>query len=114
MIEKYSFGKIVINGRIYTNDVIICPDKVIEKWWRKSVHYLNIEDIQNTIERENPQIVVIGTGKFALMKVSPDVKNYLKHKEIEYYIKSSGKAVEIYNKKKEDTDKAIGAFHLTC
>ena len=114
MIEKYEFGEMVIDGTCYSNDVIICPNTVRGDWWRKSGHYLQLEDIQKVILEEEPEIVIIGTGKFGVMKVSPEVKKYLKDTEIDYVITSSGKAVEIYNKKREKTDRIIGAFHLTC
>ncbi|MEJ2628136.1 MAG: MTH938/NDUFAF3 family protein [bacterium] len=114
MIEQYDFGKIVIDGISYTNDVIICPDQVRGDWWRKSGHYLQIEDIQKVILEEEPEIVIIGTGKFGVMKVSPEVKKYLADQGIDYVITSSGKAVKMYNKKREKTDRIIGAFHLTC
>lgn len=114
MIEKYNFGEMVINGNTYTNDVIIGPDKVRGDWWRKSGHYLQLEDIKDVIEAEEPEIVIIGTGKFGRMRVSPEVKKYLENKGIDYFIKSSGKASDIYNEKRGKTDKVVGAFHLTC
>ena len=114
MIENYDFGKIVIDGISYTNDVIICADKVKGDWWRKSGHYLQLVDIKDVIEEEEPELVVIGTGKFGVMRVSPEVKQYLENKGIDYVMKSSGKAVDIYNQNRQKTDKVVGAFHLTC
>ncbi len=114
MIEKYDFGKIVIDGVTYTKDVIICPEQVRKDWWRKSGHYLQLEDIKNIIDEEKPEIVIIGTGKFGVMRVSDDVRQYLDNHGIEYFIQSSGKAVEIYNEKRDVMSKVVGAFHLTC
>jgi hypothetical protein len=39
-IESYRFGEIVIDGRRYSNDVIIYPDRVDGKWWREEGHSL--------------------------------------------------------------------------
>lgn len=114
MIEQYGFGKIVIDGKVYTHDVIICPDRVIENWWRKSGHYLQLEDIEDTIKKRNMNMVVIGTGKFGLMKVAPEVEDYFKYQQILFFIQPSGKAVRIFNQKSKETDSVIGAFHLTC
>jgi hypothetical protein len=38
MIEKYSFGKIVVNGVTYTNDIKIVQGRVVSEWWRKKGH----------------------------------------------------------------------------
>jgi len=40
MIESYKFGEILIDGVTYTSDVIIYPDSVDFKWWRKEGHLL--------------------------------------------------------------------------
>ncbi|MDL1969074.1 MAG: hypothetical protein LWW97_11200 [Deltaproteobacteria bacterium] len=38
MIESYSFGSIVVDGRKFISDLIIYPDGRIEaSWWRKSL-----------------------------------------------------------------------------
>lgn len=35
MINSYDFGRIVVDGKAYTSDVIIFPDRVNSYWWRK-------------------------------------------------------------------------------
>lgn len=42
MIEKYSFGKIVVNGAAYANDIKIVQGRVIPDWWRKKGHSISI------------------------------------------------------------------------
>jgi len=44
--------------------------------------------------------------------VADEVKKELESAGIEYYIEKSSKAVEIFNK--IDSEKKVGAFHLTC
>ena len=39
-IDRYAFGNIVIDGKAYTKDVIIFPDRVYSPWWRKDGHFL--------------------------------------------------------------------------
>jgi len=50
MIEKYSSGKIVVNGVIYTNDIKIIQGLVVSDWWKKKGHSVDIEDIQDILE----------------------------------------------------------------
>jgi len=39
-IEAYRFGRISIDGRAYTGDLIICPDGIRTDWWRPEGHSL--------------------------------------------------------------------------
>jgi len=108
-IESYSFGKIIIDGKIYTEDVII-SDK-IESWWRKESHQVYPKDIQGII-REKPDLLIIGTGAYGAMKVNEETKEILKQNNIEFVSVKTEEACRIFN---ETTDKkVIAALHLTC
>ena len=52
MIEKYSFGSIVVDGKQYTSDIKIIDGVVIPNWWRKEGHSLCREDIEDIIEEK--------------------------------------------------------------
>ncbi len=45
MINSYRFGKIVVNGRNYSSDVIVFPDRIQGSWWRHKGHELSLKDI---------------------------------------------------------------------
>lgn len=78
MIESYDFGVIVINGKRYTSDVIVFPERVMDSWWRKEGHRLYAEDLKEILEHEpRPEVLVVGTGYHGLVKVSPEVKKAL-------------------------------------
>ena len=112
IINSYSFGNITIDGKNYRSDVIIFPDKINSKWWRKSGHLLSNEDI-GEILKYKPEMLIIGTGASGLMKVDQKVKDKLNSLGIGFIIKKTTEAVEEYNKL-EKKDKIICAFHLTC
>ena len=114
MIDSYSFGRIRIDRTIYTKDVIILPDRIQDNWWRKEGHLLQLVDIRTAVDEADPEIVVVGKGKFGLMKISSEVKEYLKDKNIGLHAEKSNKAVEIYNQLTESGKRVLGAFHLTC
>ncbi|MBN2134270.1 MAG: hypothetical protein JW737_00920 [Acidobacteria bacterium] len=111
-IDKYQFGKMVIDGNAYTSDLIIYPDKVESSWWRKQGHLLQPEDIEDVFVLK-PELIIIGTGFFGLMKVSDEVINKVKKEYIELVMGKSGKAVKIFNGMADDK-KTIAMFHLTC
>jgi len=112
MIESYNFGQIVIDGKRYTSDVIIFPDRVKGDWWRKEGHQLSIEDIQDIL-KEKPDILVVGTGYAGLMKISPETRERLQSEGIRLIAENTRKACKTYNQLSESR-KVIAALHLTC
>jgi hypothetical protein len=113
MIESYSFGSIVVDGRKFTSDLIIYPDGNIQSsWWRISGHRLASEDIAELINSE-PEVIIAGTGSSGLMKPEKELEKILQQKGIEFISLLTRKAVKIYNDL--SSTKNVGAcFHLTC
>lgn len=113
MIENYSFGQMLINGKIYNSDLIIFKDHIYGSWWRKEGHNLCINDIKEIINKK-PNVLIIGTGYSGLMQVSKELIENIKSSGIKQVIvKKTGDACNEYNKlcKKENI---VAAFHLTC
>ena len=114
MIDAYQFGNIVIDGIPYTKDVIITTSGVQADWWRKEGHKLQLEDIQSVIDAARPKSLVVGTGKFGILKVNDSVKDYLESRKINLHAEPTDKAIKIYNRLVLIEKKVVGAFHLTC
>jgi len=112
VIESYTFGRMVIDGHPYTSDLIIFPDKINDSWWRISGHSVCLKDME-VVFKEEPEILIIGTGYSGLMKVEEEVKSFAQSKGIELIIHKTEKAVQSFNALSVQK-KAIGAFHLTC
>ena len=111
-IEDYRFGEIVIDGKSYTTDVIIYPDRVDSNWWRREGHELRVEDIEEVI-KEKPDLIIVGTGSPGFMKVLPQTSKRLKEEAIELVVKPTHEACKIFNKL-ESTKKVVACLHLTC
>lgn len=111
-VDSYSFGNIVINGKTYTSDVIIYKDRVDSSWWRKEGHKLQIVDIEDII-KSRPDILIVGTGAYGVMKVPEETIDYIKSKGIELYIYTTSEAVKQFNIL-QDKKNVIAALHLTC
>ncbi|MDW8045350.1 MAG: Mth938-like domain-containing protein [Nitrososphaerota archaeon] len=111
-IDSYEFGKIVIDGKEYRSDVIIYPDRVDSKWWRKVGHELCIDDIKDIIN-EKPEVLVVGTGYNGYMKVLPETKKFLESRGVELIVEKTTSACEIYNQLSR-SKKVVAALHLTC
>ncbi|MFZ6017011.1 MAG: Mth938-like domain-containing protein [Nitrospirota bacterium] len=111
-IEHYSFGRIIIDGKTYTADVIIYPGRVDSSWWRKEGHCLQVVDLNDVINAK-PDILIIGTGHSGVMQIPKETITYLESKGIEVHVARTEKAVEMFNKL-QNGKIVIAAFHLTC
>jgi len=111
-IDHYSFGKLIINGKTYTSDVIIYPGRVDSSWWRKEGHYLRASDITGVFD-SRPDVLIVGTGYSGIMVVPEVTIRFVRSKGIEVLVEKTEKAVALYNKlAKEKT--VVAALHLTC
>ena len=109
-ISDYQFGKIVIQGKTYTKDVILLGKKVIPNWWRDKGHLLSKEDLKKVFEYD-PDLLIIGTGHSGNMTVPKELQDELKYETL---IQQTTSAVKSYNEKLKKDKKIAGAFHLTC
>ena len=109
MIEDYSFGRIVIKGKVYTSDIIIHGNTILN-WWRIQGHLLSPEDLTAIVE-EPPETLVVGTGAYGRMKIPEKTVTFIEDLSITLIGEKTGKAVEIFNTIPE---KKAAALHITC
>ncbi len=112
MIDSYDFGRIVINGKRYSSDLIVFPDKVRDGWWRKEGHRLHVEDLKDVLEVK-PEVLVVGTGYSGLMRVPPETRRYVESEGIEFVAQKTAEACETFNRLVKSR-KVVAALHLTC
>lgn len=112
MIESYSFGRIVIDGRAYTSDVIVYPDHVQDDWRRKAGHRLDPDDLKGLLEQE-ARMVIVGTGSSGLVRVPPETLEFLESEGFEVLVQRTDQACETYNRLSEQ-GAVVAALHLTC
>lgn len=113
MIEKYSFGKIIINGLTYRDDIKIVRGHVVTDWWRQRGHEVHLEDIKDILTA-GPDILVIGKGGPGFMHVMPDLKEYLKENGIQLIEEKTTKAVKTFDRMYGEGQNVAAGFHLTC
>jgi hypothetical protein len=113
MITEFSFGRIVVNGKIYTDDIKIIDGKVISDWWRKKGHRVDLEDISDILEAQ-PDILVIGRGTPGLLKSTASLREYLASSHIELIEKKTPKAIAAFNQLFQGGRKVAAGFHISC
>jgi len=112
IIDSYQFGLLVVNGKRYSSDIIIFPDRVRGDWWTKRGHQLCFDDIAEIIA-ENPEVLVVGTGESGGMRVLPEVKESLDAQGIKLIVETTDKACNTYNQLCH-SQKVVAALHITC
>lgn len=112
MIEGYSFGRVTVDGRVHTADVIVLPSRVIAGWWRKDGHRLTPEDVEDVLAAR-PACLVVGTGASGLMEVLPETARLLEDRGIRVIAQPTAEAVDTYNRLRGD-GRTAACLHLTC
>ena len=112
-ISEYKFGKIAIENRTYTSDVIISPEQVIDSWWRKQGHNLDVADLDDIVKAK-PDMLIIGTGYYGRMQVPDETRQYLQEQGIKVRQAKTGDAVAEFNALQKECARIVAALHLTC
>lgn len=112
-ITAYRFGRLSTDEQTYDKDLLLTADKTFPNWWRKEGHKLYWQDIAPFIEETGPEILIVGQGKFGLMKVMPEVTEKLSLKNIALFAAKTDRAVQEFNRIWRQK-KVLAAFHLTC
>ena len=112
-IDHYTFGRIGVGGREYDADIIIFPDHIQERWWRRQGHRLAQEDLETVIAKA-PQLLVIGTGYYGRMQVPEETLATLRAEGIEVRVSKTSDAVAEFNRLQRDCARIVAALHLTC
>lgn len=117
MIEKVEFGKISIDGKEYSHDVILYPSGKIEKrkkWISKekhgTSHKLDPEELREYL-KEDFEVLVVGTGIYGMLSLLPESRKLVERKEI--IEKPTPEAAKLFNELRKKR-KTLGIFHITC
>ena len=113
-IDAYEFGRMTINGKTFSTDLIIYPDERIRAdWWRRQGHELVPEDIEALLEAA-PDRLIIGTGANGRMSVSGNVITLCRERDIGIEMLPTHDAAKRFNEAAEEVPAVAACFHLTC
>ncbi len=112
-IDSYKFGRIVIDGKRYANDLIILPDRLKTDWWREKGHVFGLRDCEEIFAAE-PDFIVFGLGAYTLVKLSQDLLDEIRERRLKYAALDTKEACGLYNEKAEAGIRTVAALHLTC
>jgi hypothetical protein len=111
-IVDYKFGRIVVDGAAYTQDIIIFPDRVQENWWREAGHSVSVGDLE-TIFKAKPSHLILGLGTASKVQIPAETMTAIMEADIDVTALPTGEACYLYNEMK-DRERVIAGLHLTC
>ncbi len=112
-IDDYAFGRITIDGRVYTEDLFLSATGVSTGWWRKAGHSLCPEDLPQ-IREQRPDLLIIGCGASSALSVPPATRDWIKNQGIELAAVATPQACELFNRRVLESTAVMAGFHLTC
>jgi len=111
------FGKIVIDGKTYNQDILIDVNgKLIARTNISMQYYGNHhtvcrEEVKELIEEQKPEYLIIGTGQFGACRLEESIPKICERNKIRLIMKKTPEAINEYNK---ITGKKLALFHITC
>lgn len=115
MIQEYKFGSITIDGKNYCHDVEIRWTGEVLPWQRKESHLIEPADLERGL-KENPEMIILGTGANGRLKVPEAIPQLLEEKGIKLVINLTEEAVKTFNLLdcQKEKPRIIAFLHLTC
>ena len=117
-INSTKFGEITINGKKY-GQVLIVGNVVFERDEERlrelfgTTHQIGDWEIESLL-KENPEIVIIGTGQEGVLKPEKDFLEQMERVKVEVITAITPKAIEIYNEETEKGKQVNALIHTTC
>lgn len=115
-IESTEFGKIVVDGKEYNEDIVISANgnviyrQGISQSKYRTSHIICKEEIASLLQ-DGPRVIVIGTGQYGACRLEKGVEEEVKKQEVKLLMEKTLKATHLFN---NVNDRKAGLFHLTC
>lgn len=117
VIKSTTFGTISVEEITYDHDIIIKLNGSVEKRKKKlskavygTSHTVSLDEIRY-LHEEGTEGMIVGSGQYGVLELSPEAKTYLEEQQCELTILPTPKAMVEWNRK---AGKYIGLFHITC
>lgn len=111
MIDSYTFGTFVVDGKRHDSDIYLLDDKV--GFWGRTDHVLTMDNIKRFVSAK-VSVLIIGTGASGVFRVPDEIKRYLQDNGIEVIIQRTQDACNTYNELIKKGENVAAILHNTC
>jgi glucokinase len=116
-IERFSFGEIVVDQKVYSHDIYIpvsgkikARDKVVAKKQFGNAHIVGPKELESVC-KGGPEVLFVGAGKDGKVELTDDARRYLDQRAIRCEFLPTVALIEAYNKSKA---RKAALIHVTC
>lgn len=117
-IDATRFGSITIDGVVYEHDVVIASDGTVTRRKKKlskaiygSSHTISLQEAKYLLANgANADRVVIGSGQYGNVHLSPEAARYLERRCRPLLLRTP-EAIDAWN---AAGGRPLGMFHVTC
>ena len=116
-IDATEFGAITVASQKIENDIIIGLDGQVRKRKKKlsksiygTSHMLSLDEAKYIYEK-GADWLIIGTGQYDSVRLSPEAQAYLEQKRCAVTLLPTPQAILAWNKAQGN---GIALFHITC
>ena len=95
IIRSYAPGTITVSQRIFTANLVIMADRIIENWAPQGLSGLGVEDFRQIADL-TPEVVILGTGRSQIFP-RPAYTAPLAEAQIGLEVMATGAACRTYN-----------------
>jgi hypothetical protein len=117
-IQKTKFGSITVDDKRIEHDVVIRLSGKVKKRKKKlskqyygTSHKVSLDEAKDIYQRGAKRLI-IGSGQYNNVRLSPEAKDYFKKKGCSVKLVPTPEAAKVWNKAKGS--ETIGMFHVTC
>jgi hypothetical protein len=111
------FGKIIVDGKTYNQDILIDVNgKLLARTdismrYYGSHHTICREEVKDLIEEQKPEYLIIGTGQYGACRLEESIPKICERNNIKLIMKKTPEAIKDFMNL---PGKKLGLFHVTC
>ncbi|MCK4327229.1 MAG: hypothetical protein KAW41_02005 [Candidatus Diapherotrites archaeon] len=98
MFQWITFGKVKYDNSVFSQDIVISTDGDVYQRQAGDPLRVTAEELDASID-SNTKTVVVGTGHYDIVKLTPEAMSYLKDMKIDLVEKHTPEAIDYYNKR---------------
>lgn len=98
MFQWVTFGKVKYDDTVFSQDIVISTVGDVYGRQAPNPKEVTAEELDASIDKKT-KIVVIGTGHYGIVRITPDALSYLKDSKIELVEKETPDAIDYYNER---------------